>query len=223
MKTQNTFARISTEIMKDKSLSPLHKLILGFLDTYQNKPDGSSTKMVWYNTQENLAEELGVSLKTLTDAIRVLEGKGIIFQPKKGLIDKKAQYKNRKAIILVDENNPLPTEFIKPEVLPRKRKKAAITETLSTQVEEYIQPEEKVTQIEEETIDNSTNETNDKFEALKEVLSKQFPMYSDIEYCLPEALGSNYSSELSKRLTKDILKNKIKSDTIEEYITEYVK
>ena len=87
MKTNNpTYTRISTEIMKDKTLSPTHKLILGYLQTYQQKPDGTPTGNYWYNTQKQLAEELGLSLKTITDAIAFLEGKGLMFQPKKSTI-----------------------------------------------------------------------------------------------------------------------------------------
>lgn len=146
-----TYTRISTRILKDKNLSPTHKLILGFLQTYQQQPDGTPTGNYWYNTQKQLAEELGLSLKTITDAIAFLEGKGLIFQPKKSKIDNKHQYKNRKAIILVDEFNELPTEFIKEEKSPRKRKKA-ITETLPTPEVKDINQEEITPQIEDNKV-----------------------------------------------------------------------
>jgi hypothetical protein len=102
------FTRINENLRKDTTITPLHKLIIGFLETYQSNPDGTQTKKYFYNSQEFLAIELGVSLRTLKTGIQVLEEKGIIYQTQKSKIDNRPQYKNRKAIILVDSNNPLP-------------------------------------------------------------------------------------------------------------------
>jgi hypothetical protein len=98
-------------------------------------------------------------------------------------------------------------------------KKELITETLPTVVEETIQPEVKAAQIEEKTL----NKKDNRFDELKKIISDQYPMKSDIEYCLPDLLGNKYTSELSTRLAKDIIIQKINKDNIEEFITNYLK
>jgi hypothetical protein len=106
------YTRIPDSIRKNKSLSPTEKLILGYLYTYQNKLVGKkviSTGNYYYDTQAILAEELGTYLREIERALFTLKQKGLIFQTKKSLVDGKSQYKNRKAIIMVDDNNPLPT------------------------------------------------------------------------------------------------------------------
>jgi hypothetical protein len=143
------YTRIPDSIRKDKTLSPLHKMIIGYLSTYQTKPDGTSTNLVYFNTQEKLAEELGTPIRTLKTAIEFLELKQIIYQPKKGDMDGKRYYKNRKAIVLVDEFHKLPIEF--------KILEEAAEVTISTQEIPEVQVEENVSEIEE-------NDTKIKFD-----------------------------------------------------------
>lgn len=132
MKKENKehYTRVSDSIRRNKNLTSAQKLILGYLQSYQSTPDGAPSKKFYYDKQDKLAEELGMSLKALNVALKCLEEKKLIFKTTQRSVDKKQrQYKNRKGIIFVDEFNPYPEE--------------AITETISTQhiqdvVEELI-------------------------------------------------------------------------------------
>jgi hypothetical protein len=129
------YTRIPDSIRKNKSLSPTEKLILGYLYTYQNKLVGKkviSTGNYYYDTQAILAEELGTYLREIERALFTLKQKGLIFQTKKSLVDGKSQYKNRKAIIMVDDNNPLPTIDV-PNSKPKELSKP--NEVLTPEVE----------------------------------------------------------------------------------------
>lgn len=107
------YSRVPDSIRRNENLTSTEKLFMGYLYTYQNKVVGKKivpTGTYCFDKQTNLAYELGVNLKTITNTISSLEEKGLIFKAKKGKIDGKSQYKNRKAIIMVDDNNPLPTK-----------------------------------------------------------------------------------------------------------------
>ncbi len=129
------YTRIPDSIRKNKSLTSTEKLILGYLYTYQNKLVGKkviSTGNYYYDTQAILAEELGTYLREIERALFTLKQKGLIFQTKKSLVDGKSQFKNRKAIIMVDDNNPLPTIDV-PNSKPKQLSKP--NEVLTPEVE----------------------------------------------------------------------------------------
>lgn len=128
------YTRIPDSIRKDKSLTSTEKLILGYLYTYQNKIVGKkiiSTQTYYYDTQAALAEELGTYLREIERCIASLKTKGLIFQKKKNEVDGKNQFKNRKAIIMVDENNPLP---IKETIPTSEVSKSVSNEPLTTEI-----------------------------------------------------------------------------------------
>jgi len=108
------YTRLPDSIRKNKSLTSTEKIILGYLYTYQYKLVGKkliSTGSYCLETQDNLADEIGLLVLTLKRTLITLKEKGLIFNQKKGSIDGKSQYKNRLATIMVDEFNPLPTEI----------------------------------------------------------------------------------------------------------------
>lgn len=154
---KQVYTRITEKLRKNKDLTPLHKLLIGFLNTYQTNPDGTSTKKYFYDTQENLAEELGVSVRTIKSAIQFLEEKEIIYQTQKSKIDKRPQYKNRKAIILVDQHNKLPST-------ENKSKEVTIsTQPISEVQKEYIVAEIKEKEVIFITPDLFHQQTNNKY------------------------------------------------------------
>lgn len=115
------FTRVSDSIRTNKSLTASEKLFIGYLQTYQLSPDGTPTNNYCFLKQEELAEELGESLSTIKRMIISLSSKGIIFQSAARNYNKSGyQFKNRKATILVDEYNPLPTELEVPKKEPKK-------------------------------------------------------------------------------------------------------
>jgi len=113
------YKRIPDSILKNKELADSEKLLLAYLYTYQYTVVDSKviiTNNFCFETQENLADELGTTLRTLQRTIQSLKEKGLIFQTKKGSVDGKRQFKNRKAIIMVDEFNKLPITTVKEPV-----------------------------------------------------------------------------------------------------------
>lgn len=90
---------------------------MGYLHTYQNKPDGTPTNNFCYETQENLCVELGTSLSTLKRDLKVLLELRLIVMPPKSEVDNKRQYKGRKAYKLIDANLSLLTKEPK-EIAP---------------------------------------------------------------------------------------------------------
>lgn len=129
-------------IRKDKSLTSTEKLILSYLYTYQNKMvNGKETPSnnYFFDTQENLAEELGASYRTIKRSISNLIELGLIFKKKKSSVDGKAQYKNRLAIIMVDENNKLEINET-----PTKVKEEVIVEQVVVESEYNDMPTNKL-------------------------------------------------------------------------------
>lgn len=200
---KQVYTRITEKLRQNKELTPLHKLLIGFLNTYQSNPDGSSTKKFYYDTQETLAEELGVSTRTIKTAIQFLEDKSIIFQPQKSEIDGRPQYKNRKAIILVDKNNPLPST----------KKQALEPKIISKPIPE-VQKEEIVSEIE----DNQPNT----IEELKELINdNDFVMKSDITFKVIN-IFKGFSSYEVDGFIKDIYSNYRKIKSGEFNLNEYI-
>lgn len=142
------YIRIPKSILTNSELDIYEKHILGYLYTYQTTVVDNKlipTKNYCFDTQENIANELGISIRKLKYLIVGLKSKGLIFMVKKSQVDGKNQYKNRRAIIMVDEFNPLPT---KKEVIESK----TITEPLTTTPPEDIKAVEKVSKTEDKTV-----------------------------------------------------------------------
>ena len=97
-----TFIKLEKELLKRKDITSTQKLIISYLQSHQ------TNKLYWFAGEPKLSEELGLSLPTLKDNIKTLEKKKIIFKSE----DKKHiqhRYNKRKAIVLVDKDNPYPT------------------------------------------------------------------------------------------------------------------
>jgi len=121
-KTESGFIKISTELRRRTDLSSTEKMILGYLLSYQ------SNNLVCYQTEDEISIELGLSLSTLKRSIVNLIQLGIIIKEKASKYTGKRQYKNRKAIIVVsDDNTAAPIETIQSE-----EKAAQTEEKLST-------------------------------------------------------------------------------------------
>lgn len=107
---EEDFLQITYSLLKDKTLSTSQKILISYLKSFQR------TKGEYcYDTQENIANDLGFALITIKKDIKELTEKNIIFLEKKRDLIGGKQYKNRKAIILVDDNNPLPTKDEAPQ------------------------------------------------------------------------------------------------------------
>ena len=96
------FIKLQKELLQRTDITLIHKLIISYLQSYQ------SNNNYYYAGIPNMAKELGLSLTAVKDNIKQLEKRGIMFKSQ----DKKhinATFNNRKAIVLVDDNNPIPT------------------------------------------------------------------------------------------------------------------
>lgn len=100
-----TFLKIDSTLLANVNYTPTEKLFIAYLQSYQND------NKYCFDTQEELSKVFGICLRNIKYLIKDLRERGIIFMVPKSQIDHKSQYKNRKAIILVDDNNPLPTHM----------------------------------------------------------------------------------------------------------------
>jgi len=141
-----TYIKLENELLADTGYTLTQKLIISKIKGYQDNG------LYCYSTQEELAQQLGLSLRTLKREIFNLKKIGKIFTQPKKLKSNKKQYKNRKAIILVDENNSLPT----------KEEMVHIEETQDIVVQDEIKPSNEVSKendvVTPEKEDNPTEE-----------------------------------------------------------------
>ena len=100
MKTE-TFLKINYQLIEE-GYTLFQAAILSYLKSFQEQ------NKYCYQFQKDIAEKLGIPFGTLKKDIKFLSDKKLIFtsQDKKYL---NAGFNNRKALILVDDNNPLPT------------------------------------------------------------------------------------------------------------------
>jgi len=98
------------------------KVLVSYLQGWQ------SSNKVCFETQEEISTKLGISIRTLKRTIQLLKEKRIIFtsNDRKYLIP----FNNRKALVLVDANNPYPT----PLEETTSTKKITSNEVKSTEV-----------------------------------------------------------------------------------------
>ena len=94
------FIKVDYQFLGREDITLPQAVLLSYLEQYQ------SNGKYCFKIEKDLAELLKTSLSTLKRSIKDLEEKELIFksQDRKYLI----AYQNKKAIILVDENNPLP-------------------------------------------------------------------------------------------------------------------
>ena len=98
------FIQLDLELLSNTGYTLTQKILIGYLQSFQK------TKEVYcFKEQVKIAEQLGIPLRTLERDIQDLRDLKLIFMKKKREVDKTNRtYKNRKAIILVDDNNPYP-------------------------------------------------------------------------------------------------------------------
>lgn len=136
------FTKIPTSILKDKTLNPSEKIILSYIYTFQ------SNGKYFYDTQSNLADEVGMDVSSVKRIISKLKERKLIFTLKKSLIDGRKQYKNRLCTIMVDEENPYPTNdvdnvqsdelSIKSDVVVSENKLKSLKIDISKEENDYI-------------------------------------------------------------------------------------
>ena len=100
MKKEIQFDKLDSITKARTDINPTQKLIIVHLKSYQ------SNNLTCYQTQQEIATALGLSLKTLQRNLNILEEKNIIQTGTfKELKISKKQYKNRKATIYVEGNS----------------------------------------------------------------------------------------------------------------------
>ena len=102
------YIRIPESVLQNEELTIQEKFFLGKLHTYQMTVDGNPTGNYCFDTQENIAKEIGMSVITFKRMLKTLTKNGYIFLEKKRDVVGGKQYKNRKAIVMVDKFNPNP-------------------------------------------------------------------------------------------------------------------
>ena len=161
------YTRISDSIRKNKSLTATEKLLLGYLQTFQQNPDGTPTNNYCFLQQEKLAEELGESLASIKRAIKSLISKQLLFQaPERFYNGTGKQYKKRKATIMVDDNNPFQEEI-----------QLEVPNIVSNEVKEEV--EELVPVLEEEASQSMFGKQIDLYDMIEEVEAEKKYYWDD--------------------------------------------
>ena len=115
------FIKIQLDLLNRKDITPTEKLVIAYLKSLQ------SNNNYHYAGVPSLAECLGMKKDNLNKVITKLEDKKIIFKSSdKKYIQKR--YNQRMAIVLVDNNNPYPTNNT-PKVKSNKEKTKSNTNT----------------------------------------------------------------------------------------------
>lgn len=96
------FIKLNTNLLSRKDINSNGKLLIAYLNSFQ------SSNLICHQTKKELSEAIGIPLGTLKDLITKLKSLDIIFSTPMKSYSNKRQFKNRKAMILVDENHPLP-------------------------------------------------------------------------------------------------------------------
>lgn len=100
------FMKVNYNIASDNTLSWNEKAIIIFLKSYQDNGN------YYYGSQEEMSVILGIKhLKTLKNNLKSLKEKNLIFISTDIEINGKKfkAFNNKKVIVLVDKNNPLPS------------------------------------------------------------------------------------------------------------------
>lgn len=108
------FTRINEVIRRNKEITSSQKLLIGYLNDYQ------LNGLTCYQTAEELAYELGISVSSINRDVTKLVAKGLV---KRGSfsemgVDGKKQYKNRKATVYIGDKNLIaePNDILKEEI-----------------------------------------------------------------------------------------------------------
>ena len=191
MKTnEQTFIKLSNDILRRKDITPTEKLLIAYLQSFQ------VNNKVCYQTEEEIAEELGMSVRTIKRTVKKLVDNNVCKKEKASLYSGKRQYKNRKAIIVItpsDTQNTL-------NIVNNKIKKREIKmETPKFNVNEFIKNSDYYN-----TIDESR----------REGMLKYFLTFSSEEDVVAE-IKKLQQKEAKKQL-------KLKNDTITPAVEESV-
>ena len=100
---KDTFTKLESELLARTDLNLGEKVIIAYINSFQ------SNNKYCFEEQKTIAVKIGVSIRTLEGILSSLKKKGLIFTSTKKEYFNRNKFQNRKAIIAVDENNPLPT------------------------------------------------------------------------------------------------------------------
>jgi len=185
------FIKLDYELLKRADINIEEKLIIAYIQRWQK------SNKYCYETQEEISEILGIKLTTFKDRLKSLKNKKIIFtsNDRKYLIP----FNNRKAIILVDEENPYPIENIVSNEIK-------IDEIIDTPIQVEIE-----SQI-EENIYNLEDEIN-LYEFIPKYYEGTSKEQSDSSMYLIDRIGSSVTiKELLLEITKLIKQKNFYND-----------
>ena len=144
LRDDELFYKLNKDLLKNTAYTIYERLLMMYLTSYQVHD------LICYEKNTDIAINLGISKNTLSRAIKGLVDKKIIFTTNKY---KTHHSNNRKVIVLVDGNNPLPTkdetkqEVKKDKVKQPKVKKKIVAEKSAVEV---IPPSEQLKESLEE-------------------------------------------------------------------------
>lgn len=200
-----TFLKLDYQLLNNKNLSLNQKIIIAFLQSFQ------AVNKYCFHTQMEMSEKLGIPIATLKREIKFLLENNVIFKEPKSLKDGKRQYKNRKSLIFIDENNQ-PKIVVTP----------IIKETLPSVTSVIITPA-KVTEVVSETLPviipviptpltvKDELPVSDKVEIPELVIFFENQFQDDDSEVLT-ILDNSFNNEIQEKIEAPIIEDKILTD-----------
>jgi DNA-binding Lrp family transcriptional regulator len=207
---ENNFFKVYyNDILSNKKLNSNEKLLIFYLKSFQDN------NKVCFQTQNDIADILGLSPKTLEKVIYSLKKQELIFTSN----DRKylTPFNNRKAIILVDENNPLPSTEEEPNAITDEPIESGTT--IPNKIEEPKEIIDKlnlsgVNKIEEIKPSTNKKEKYPELKQLKETFDKYGMLRSDdIEFYKELFEHTLYLNKNDKELNNYRIEEYLISDT----------
>ena len=167
--TAKQFIKLDLNLLRGNGLNLNENVFISYLIGWQTQDK------ICYETQSQIAEYLDIPIATFKRMIKKLINKEVIFvsQDRKYLIP----FNNRKAIIYVDSNNPLPTKVNTPAESEIKIKKVIVPEVIKEIVAEKPvddSPNEESIEVTEEIKQQVGPTTEDKAEMRKFVANNRY-------------------------------------------------
>lgn len=196
------FIKLEYQLLQRVDINLEEKVLVSYLQGWQ------SSNKVCFETQEEISTKLGISIRTLKRTIQSLKEKRIIFtsNDRKYLIP----FNNRKALVLVDDNNPYPT--------PLEEATTSTKEITSTK--KITSNEVKTTEVIHNT--TSTMKCSENEGKLGKIVTKggAYVEQDEIDKILERSMNKITKNYSDYKIGKFNVPTRFVSNGLYEYITE---
>jgi hypothetical protein len=137
--TEESFLKIDYKLLSNTAHTLSQRILIAYIKGWQ------VDDKYCIQTQEDIADKLGMSVRTIKDNLVALEAEDVLYVTPAKKVTNKNQYKNRKAIVLIDDKNPAPTKTAKvhENALPLPSHVVAPVQETATPIQETVTVKEE--------------------------------------------------------------------------------